>query len=106
MLPLPPAQSVTLGSILDELTGPFPSEPYGKILAQPRLRCCLLTRVLGRLRQTYPWSDELAGKFDLFPDAYRAQLWRVHLESAMYWILEEMVKQHLDQPHLDPPSLN
>ncbi len=88
----------TLGSIISEVIVDFPSKPYGQILAKPKLRQYLLNSVIFRLSWTYPWRDEVDAPTSKFSPEFRAQLFRIHLESAIYWGLEEIIQQNLDMP--------
>ena len=86
----------TLGAIIQEMVADFPSKPYGQILTQPKLRRYLFSSIIVRLGWTYPWCDEVDAS-TLSPE-FRAQLFHIHLESAIYWSLEDIIQKNLDIP--------
>ena len=89
-------ERTTLGEIIDQYISSCPAPLYGEALARPVVRHYLVDYVLKRVQWELP--PELLRVEETQPDGdiQNAIAFRKYVECAIYWGMEEIIRDRLD----------
>lgn len=87
---------MTLGAIIDSFVSSCPAPLYGEVLDRPVVRRYLVDYVLRRVQWELPPELLRADETQVDGGRQDAAAFRQYVECAIYWGMEEIIRDRLD----------